>query len=571
MSSLSELPELVGFFSYSRRDDENSDGALSRLRARIQKELHLQLGRDFRLWQDTAAIPDGALWEAEIKRAIAESAFFIPIVTPSAIASRHCRFEFEAFLAREAALERGDLVFPILYIRVPALEREELWRQDDLLKIIGTRQFSDWQKFRHRDVSSPDVAERIERFCSNVLGALHRPWVAPEERRRREEAEAARRAQVEHGREEAGATRRPAMGASEAEAAASRKADDGAHIAGEARGLAAASAEAGERRVQLLQLAPPAARWTPPRATALAGALALALTAAVVLWVKLMPQPPAPPEPVQPEVTPPSPAADMPLSPDRERALRPKDRFRECPTVCPEMVVVPPGSFTMGSPASESGRSDNEGPQHGVTFTNAFAVGRYAVTFDEWDACVADGGCNGYRPDDNGWGRGRRPVINVSWDDAKAYLAWLSRKTGEPYRLPSEAEREYVTRAGTTAPYWWGSTISKSQATYDGTQTMPVDSFAPNPWGVYQVHGNIWEWTEDCWNNSYSAAPGDGSAWKAGDCKSRVVRGGSWVSGPLALRSAYRGWFPADSRSYSPGFRVGRALIPRPVRLTAPG
>ena len=156
------------------------------------------------------------------------------------------------------------------------------------------------------------------------------------------------------------------------------------------------------------------------------------------------------------------------------------------------------------------------------------------MTFDEWDACVADGGCNGYQPSDEGWGRGRRPVINVSWDDAKAYVAWLSNKTGKTYRLLSEAEREYVTRAGTTTPFWWGSSISTSQANYDGTntygsgvkgefrhETLPVDSFQPNPWGLYQVHGNVWEWVEDCYHESYAGAPSDGSAWTFEDC-SRV-------------------------------------------------
>jgi hypothetical protein len=187
MSSLAVLPDLVGFFSYSRRDDENSRGALSRLRAHIQSELHLQLGRNFRLWQDTAAIPDGALWEDEIRRAVAESAFFIPIVTPGAVASDHCRFEFQSFLDRESALGRSDLIFPILYIRVPALESEAQWREDDLLKVIGRRQYTDWQKFRHRDSASPEVAERVELFCRNIFTALHRPW-APAPQRRPDEA-----------------------------------------------------------------------------------------------------------------------------------------------------------------------------------------------------------------------------------------------------------------------------------------------------------------------------------------------------------------------------------------------
>src|SRR5258708_1281923 len=152
----------------------------------------------------------------------------------------------------------------------------------------------------------------------------------------------------------------------------------------------------------------------------------------------------------------------------------------------------------MGAPKGERGGDKTERPQHRVTFARPFAVGRFAMTFEEWDACVADGGCNGYRPDDDGYGRGRQPVINVSWNDAKAYVAWLARKTGRVYRLLSESEREYVTRAGTTTPYWWGSSISTRQANYDGTKTkgskgefrgrtLPVESFAPNPWGLYQV------------------------------------------------------------------------------------
>jgi len=193
-----------------------------------------------------------------------------------------------------------------------------------------------------------------------------------------------------------------------------------------------------------------------------------ALVTAAPAPAPVAPTPPAV-APAQPAVTP-KPIAGGALSPDQERALKPKDTFKECKN-CPEMVVVPAGAFTMGSPASEQGRSNVEGPQRNVTFGNPFAVGKFTLTFDEWDACVADGGCNGYRPDDQGWGRGRQPVINVSSDDAKAYVAWLAKKTGKSYRLLSEAEREYVTRAGTTTPFWWGSSISTSQANYNGNFT----------------------------------------------------------------------------------------------------
>jgi formylglycine-generating enzyme required for sulfatase activity/uncharacterized caspase-like protein len=262
-----------------------------------------------------------------------------------------------------------------------------------------------------------------------------------------------------------------------------------------------------------------------------------------------------------------------PLTEAEERGLKPKDIFRECDK-CPEMVVIPAGTFTMGAPRDEAW--SNEVPQHPVELGQAFAAGRFAVTFDEWDACVAAGGCEGYRPNDKGWGRGQRPVINVSWNDAKSYVAWLSGKTGKTYRLLSEAEREYVTRAGTTTRFWWGSSISTEQANYNCNcdsalgpksefrqRTLPVDSFGPNPWGLYQVHGNVFEWTEDC-DHAYSSLPSDGAAWTPGGCRWRVVRGGSWFSGPADLRAAYRGMKFRDERSNDIGFRVGRALLAAP-------
>jgi formylglycine-generating enzyme required for sulfatase activity len=216
---------------------------------------------------------------------------------------------------------------------------------------------------------------------------------------------------------------------------------------------------------------------------------------------------------------------------------------------------------------NELERNADESPQHRVTFSQPFAVGRFSVTFDEWDTCVADGGCSNYKPDDNGWGRGQRPVIHVSWDDAKSYVNWLSRKTGKTYRLLSESEREYVTRAGTTTPYWWGSSISTRDANYDGggigdyrQRTLPVNSFASNPWGLYQVHGNVWEWVEDCYHDTYAGAPADGSAWLSGECKYRILRGGSWVGNPRNLRAARRVANVSDNANYSSGFRVARSL-----------
>ena len=183
----------VGFFSYSREDDEDSYGALSALRERIQRELRAQLGRSqktFRHWQDKEAIASGKLWEAEIKTAVWESAFFMPIITPTAVKSPYCKFELEAFLTREAELGRHDLVFPILYIRIPELEDSARQKNDPVLSIISKRQYVDWREFRHRDVNSTDDKAAVERFYSHVREAVRREWLTPEEQREQEEVAA---------------------------------------------------------------------------------------------------------------------------------------------------------------------------------------------------------------------------------------------------------------------------------------------------------------------------------------------------------------------------------------------
>lgn len=232
------------------------------------------------------------------------------------------------------------------------------------------------------------------------------------------------------------------------------------------------------------------------------------------------------------------------------------------------MMVLPPGDVDIGSAAGELPHNPNEEKQHKVTLTRQFAVGQFELTFDEWDACFADGGCNGYRAEAK-WGRGRLPVINISWNDAKAYVAWLSQKTGKPYRLLTEAEYEYATRARTNTAYPWGRTIGNNNANckgcgsqWDGKETAPVGSFAPNRFGLYDMVGNVWAWTEDCYHDSYSAAaPADGSAWIAGDCSTRVIRGGSWDDEPGYLRSARRLGNHIGNQSIFFGFRVARDLL----------
>ncbi|MGO9004199.1 MAG: SUMF1/EgtB/PvdO family nonheme iron enzyme [Beijerinckiaceae bacterium] len=732
MSSLADLSELVGFFSYSRQDDKHSLEALSKLRSRIQSELRLQLGREFRLWQDVAAIPSGTLWEDEIKRAIAESVFFIPIITPSVVESVHCKFEFQSFLAREKSLGRSDLVFPILYVRVPALEKEAEWRHNDVLEAIGRRQYVDWRHLRHEDVTSREVKKNIEHFCENIVEALCKPWAPPAVAQKKTEPP-----------REAG----PIMRVTESEPRNESERQDSAHADGLPRpaepdtaavddGASAGSLRRRRRNAKSVSLSSATSTSSSPAPEPEVGArgredptqktqviespvapkpvkpfpfrLAAAIVGAIVIvglgigsWVITAHHEPVPipaiaagrltvtdiPEFTGPERGPFSPSqatfnlraigtgfdwsiegagpgwltlaprqghladngaidvavtptsASQSLSPGQyesqiifknlssgvttarnvrlvvsprqivsrpcggvvlaslssrsaatlsaqeECALKPKDEFKECAT-CPPMVVVPSGSFTMGSPAGEPGRYDDEGPQHQVTIAKAFAVGKFQVTRDEFAAFVNETGYDtgskcgvwsgkweekeGFSWRNPGYAQtGTHPVACLNWNDAKAYLAWLAKKTGKTYRLLSESEWEYAARAGTTTVYPWGDEIGKNNADchdcgsqWDGKGTAPLGSFAPNKFGLYDMADNVFQWVEDCAHKNYDGAPPDGSSWPTEDCKYRVVRGGSWGSTPQYLRSASRLWYTTVVRNLNLGFRVGRTLTP---------
>ncbi len=288
----------------------------------------------------------------------------------------------------------------------------------------------------------------------------------------------------------------------------------------------------------------------------------------------------------QPEVVVASPAPDKPVAP---RPFAPGQTFRDPLKMGgegPLMVVIPAGRFLMGSPPDEPERLDSEGPQHEVRIARPFALGVYAVTshevrtakpfalgvyavtFDDYDRFCDS--TQREKPTDSGWGRGTRPVINVTWEDARAYCAWLSAQTERTYRLPSEAEWEYACRAGTDTPFYFGARLSTDQAnvngehTYNGSakgeyrqRTMPVGAFPPNAFGLYDMHGNVWEWCQDAWHGDYNGAPTDGSAWEAVGNMARVVRGGSWDGTPGGARSAARSFnnLP-DGRNDLLGFRV---------------
>ncbi len=259
------------------------------------------------------------------------------------------------------------------------------------------------------------------------------------------------------------------------------------------------------------------------------------------------------------------------LTPAQVRALKPGDSFKECTGDCPEMIVIPAGSFAMGSPELRYGSLT---PQHTVTIAKPFAVSKYEVTFADWDACIAGGGCTTWNPNDSGWGRGNRPVIYVSSANAEQYVTWLSQVTGKSYRLLSEAEYEYAARGGMTTAYPWGDDLQLKGAAmancdgcgskWDSAQTAPVGSFPPNKFGLYDIAGNVWEWTQDCWHRNYKGAPTDGSAWLAdngGDCSQRILRGGSWRDLPDALRPVVRTRLPSFYQYNALGFRVARALL----------
>lgn len=256
------------------------------------------------------------------------------------------------------------------------------------------------------------------------------------------------------------------------------------------------------------------------------------------------------------------PAKDIPKAPviAPGTQLKPGDIFRDCET-CPEMVVVPPGLFVMGSKLHKS-----EMPTRVVRFRKPFAIGRFETLHANWQACLDAGGCT-HKPDDHKWGTERKPVINISHDMVHGYAEWLTKTTGKKYRLPSEAEWEYAAKAGTKSNYWFGDQVGENQVNcrkcgspWSGIGNAPVGSFAPNPWGLYDMNGNAFEWVEDCWHETYDGAPKGPEAWVGGKCQFRVIRGGSWYYYSRMSRAANRQKNPGAVKSYWLSFRLVREL-----------
>ena len=491
----------IGFWSYTTSDDVASGGRLSQLRLLLAQHLQLRIGREpkVHIFQDVAAIPHGTDWLKEIHKALDASSFFIPIVTPAFLQSPMCCQEVMHFRAREAALGRDDLIFPLHYIDVDDVDasRPDEVQDPAVLALLRARQMIDFRRLRLRDPKVEAVEEKLDEFAGSLRLALRRQVAAP--------------ATVP-------ATPTPAP---------------------------------------------------PPRAA-------------------------AQPVPATPRSTPATPGMVTRDGPD-----------------LPEMVLIQEGGFTMGVPEAESkqeGADDkNARPLHTVTFARPFWLGRYPVTRGEFAVFVSDTGHSTpskawtYEPDqkgewryaereDRGWRNpgyaqtDRHPVVCISHADATAYAEWLSRKTGQQYRLPSEAEWEYAARAGTRTARFWDdgregacryanvadrNLMATMQMSFDMDRffdcddgfafTAPVGSFQANAFGLHDMLGNVWEWTADPWHHNYNEAPDDGSVWTTGGSAARrVLRGGSWYGNPRGLRVGFRNLNEPGGRISSVGFRLAR-------------
>ncbi|MGI9494293.1 MAG: SUMF1/EgtB/PvdO family nonheme iron enzyme [Geminicoccaceae bacterium] len=602
------------FLSYTRFDDKFLNGGISALREALEQAVQARTGKPFNIFQDVDDIKPGDAWQKKLDRAIQAAQLFIPILTPRFFESDFCKNEAQAFLDYEARAGRDDLVLPIYLIDTPKLDAAEQRAADEIASRLHERQYADWRPLRHK-LRHEDTRPRIDELAGAIALAIARnsqtaPAPPPpqqqlsaaienrldaleskvEERDRAIVAERSRRQRLEKELADEKARVREldeAPATFEGQAKEARKRE--AALLGEIESLKAQFAkrdgmsakqrlvEAEEaleqeraKREKLERRSPGIPRWF------YLGAAALLLLVGAVGWFAGQ------------EVAPPI-VTDADLDEqidDLTRRLRDAEAkltrqaimpdiqphtslstFEDC-TICPEMVVIPAGSFFMGSRGSEANSRDNERPRHKVNI-QIFAIGKYEVTFAKWDACVAARGCD-HQPHDKGWGRGLRPVINVSWEDAQQYIAWLSRETGEMYRLPSEAEWEYAARAlptsiGPNPPaYAFGDSITKEQANFGGNigSTTEIGSYPANDWGLHDMHGNVWEWVQDRWQNSYDGAPIDGTAWLRGTSSYRMLRGGSWYSKPESVRSAFRYWLPPVNRGSGMGFRLAKTLTP---------
>src|SRR6516164_3426514 len=518
MADSGAAEKLKIFISYSRRDS-----------AAFVDELVMGLqDRGFAPMLDRHDIKPGEPWETRLSGLIEQSDTVVFVVSPQAVKSELCEWEIDKALALSKRL------LPVIHKSVPDTE---------IPPKLSKLQFIPFH-------TAPGIMRPLRELTEALRVDLE--WIREHTR----VAELATRWD-RRGRPESFLLRADDLGAAKAWIATRKTAAP--EITGEQRAFVKASEEAEATRLRKERVQHRRIAW-------LLGIVAVLLIAwfnqsyLKDQWNRYWKERPYRVANVD----------DYVLTPAKERALKPGDTFQECTKDCPMMVVIPAGEFMMGSPVNEKDHSISEGPQHSVTIARPFAVSMFDVTFADWDACVSVGGCpQEGRAHDAGWGRGTRPVIHVSWDDAQPYVDWFSRMTGKAYRLLTEAEWEYAARAGTTTAYYWGDEIGKNNANchrcgsqWDNLKTSPVGSFKPNLFGLYDMAGNVWQWVHDCDHADYKGAPTDGLAWTTGDCGRRIVRGGSWGYFPVDPRSAYRYGDNADDRNYTTGFRVARTLTP---------
>jgi formylglycine-generating enzyme required for sulfatase activity len=518
MAETGSREKLKVFISYSRRDS-------SEFADELVNGLELA---GFAPFLDRHDIAPGEKWEERLGGLIAQSDTVVFVVSPEAVKSERCAWEVEQTLRRSKRLL--PVVFkPVVEADIPESLRERQFIRFDVARGI-TRPLRELAEALRHDIDWIREHTRI--------GDMAARWEA-------------------RGRPPSLLLRGDDVVA--AEAWMKNRKSDAPAISDAMRAFIVASKEA---NVAFL-LKASAAEQRVARSRRLVGVIAATFIAVLILgaaaWWKQ--------DPLRERIYLWRNVAVLTIA--QEHALKPKDRFKEC-TDCPEMVVVPADSFMMGSLEGQGGQDEHA--QHTVVIAKPFAVSKYDVTFDEWDACWTQGGCS--HAGDSGFGRGQQPVINVSWEEAKEeYVAWLSKITGKTYQLLSEVEYEYAARAGTKTNYPWGDAIKlngTAMANCDGcgskwdhVQTAPVGKFPPNKFGLYDMVGNVFEWTEDCWHETYDGAPVDSSAWTTGgDCSRRVVRGGSWDASPTSLRSAYRDGWNSGDRGLSVGIRVARELAP---------
>jgi formylglycine-generating enzyme required for sulfatase activity len=499
------------FISYARRD---SSGIAEEIRAGLKLA-------GFDAYLDKHDIEKSEDWEQRLSALIVRADTVVFVISPAAVASRRCGWEVDR------ALELGKRLVPVQWIAVPEAEVPLA------LKRLNYVFFSNVPSITH---PLTELAETLRKDIGwirihTLIGEQATRWHA-------EEAD----------KSKAGDLLLRGSELAEAQVWVTRRKPDAPHITELQSAFLAESASQEKLRL----------RRTRRTKVLLVYLSLLVLTGGLGWWQqqwlteqyywRFVMKP-----------------AVMNAMDEASAAAKPGSDFKEC-ALCPTMVVVPKGRYRMGS-ENHPRIERREQPAHDVTIGPTLAVGKFEITFDEWDACASYGDCR-KNVGAQTWGRGQRPVINVSWRDAQSYIGWLSRMTGKKYRLLSEAEWEYAARGGKGATWFWFGNDEGPLAkhawfeTNAEQQTHPVGQLAANPFGLHDMYGNVYEWTDDCFNVNYEGAPEDGTAWLAGNCTRRVVRGGSWLYGARILRSANRDWQAYDKGADHIGFRIARNLGP---------